>query len=241
MRFHPYQFLGIFLCITMLYACSDGDQPKQELEPTASTTPPVTSQPNSPESVADDLAAESREQEGDVPQAVADPDVSIADQQDVVESVSVSPEIIPGKAPVAEQIPTKEQPKPATRTPQEFIVKGVVTQWQPLVLFAEVGDTVVFRQMSGHDTETIPELIPSGASGWKSKLGAEGFSVKLEQEGAYIYKCNPHAGTGMIGAIVVGKLPPENFPAITGSSLNKGMTGRAIRKLTAALEKKSGN
>lgn len=68
---------------------------------------------------------------------------------------------------------TTEQTTPEEATgdaPQTHIIKGVVTQLQPLLLFANVGHTIAFRQMAGYDTETTPELIPAGASGWKSKL-----------------------------------------------------------------------
>ena len=38
---------------------------------------------------------------------------------------------------------------------QQLRVKAVVTQWRPLVLFAQPGDTVTFVGMVGHDTVSI--------------------------------------------------------------------------------------
>jgi plastocyanin len=58
-------------------------------------------------------------------------------------------------------------------TAEQLKVKGVITQWDPLVTFAQPGDTVTFVNMAGHDTESIEDMIPEGAKPWKSKLGEE--------------------------------------------------------------------
>jgi len=47
---------------------------------------------------------------------------------------------------------------------EQLKVKGVITQWQPLVLFAQPGDTVTFVNMIGHDTEAAEGMIPEGPS-----------------------------------------------------------------------------
>lgn len=127
---------------------------------------------------------------------------------------------------------------------EEHVVQGVVTQWKPLVLFAQPGDTVKFMNMTGHDTETIEGMIPEGAETWKSAMGAEGFSVTVDKEGAYIYKCNPHITTGMVGAIVVGDAnPPANLAALEENLPNvkvgRNMVNRTIKKMKKALEKKA--
>lgn len=140
---------------------------------------------------------------------------------------------------VAEATGTEEPAPPAAaasaRAPQQFEVLGVVTQWSPMVLFVQPGDSVVFKQMTGHDTETVEGMVPEDGVTWKSALGQEGFSVTLDVPGAYVYKCNPHVSTGMIGVIVVGDPPPANLAQIKASPLNKGMIGRAVRKLDEAL------
>ena len=93
----------------------------------------------------------------------------------------------------------------------EHIIKGVITNWVPQVTYAKPGDTLKFVQMAGHDSQSIDGMIPEGAQPWKAAMGAEGFSVKLDKEGAYIFKCNPHMTTGMVGAVVVGEgAPPES-------------------------------
>ncbi len=124
---------------------------------------------------------------------------------------------------------------------EERIIQGVVTQWKPLVLFAQPGDTVRFSGMTGHDTETIDGMIPEGAETWKSKLGEEGFSITVNQEGMYVYKCNPHMSTGMVGVIIVGDTrPPANLAAIEESlpdvKIGRNMVNRALKKAKKALE-----
>lgn len=123
----------------------------------------------------------------------------------------------------------------------ERVIKGVVTNWVPLVTYAMPGDTLKFVQMAGHDTETIEGMFPEGATPWKAKLGEEGFSVKLDKEGAYIYKCNPHMTTGMVGAVVVGEGAPQNLDALDEAlpnvKLGKNMVARAIKKMKEDLVK----
>ena len=125
---------------------------------------------------------------------------------------------------------------------EQLKVKAVITQWQPLVLFAQPGDTVTFVGMAAHDTEAIEGMIPEGAQGWKSKMGAEAFTITLEKEGAYIYKCNPHMSTGMVGAIVVGDADPENLPGIEEMlptvTIGRNMVNRTVRKMKKALAKR---
>lgn len=124
---------------------------------------------------------------------------------------------------------------------EEHIVEGVVTQWRPLVTFAKAGDTVRFKGMTGHDTETIEGMLPEGATPWKSDLGEEGFSATLDKDGVYIYKCNPHMTTGMVGVVVVGDArPPANLAQLEASLPNvkvgRNMVQRAIKKMQQALE-----
>jgi len=116
-----------------------------------------------------------------------------------------------------------------------------VTLWKPLVTFAKVGDTVRFKNMAGHDTETIEGMIPAGATPWQSKLGEEGFTATVDKEGAWIYKCNPHMTTGMVGAIVVGDArPPANLKemeaALPNVKVGRNMVQRTLKKMQQALE-----
>ncbi len=113
-------------------------------------------------------------------------------------------------------------------------VKAVVTKFEPAVVFIKPGDSVKFSNMAGHDTVSIAGMIPDGAPGWKSAMSEE-ITVTLDKEGAYVYQCSPHVGLGMVGAIVVGAVPPANLEAIKNNPENKGMVGRSIRQLEKEL------
>jgi pseudoazurin len=117
-------------------------------------------------------------------------------------------------------------------------VKGVVTKWDPSVVFIKPGDTVKFTGMAGHDSAAYEGMVPDGAEAWHSKMGDEGFTVTLSKEGAYLYKCTPHESLGMVGAIVVGDKAPANLDAIKGNPKNKGMVGRAVKDLEAKVQAK---
>ena len=103
---------------------------------------------------------------------------------------------------------------PALADAEEHVVRTRASQWVPLVLFIQPGDTVIWQGMATHETELIDGMGPEGAPGWKSELDAEGYSVTLEQAGAYIYQCAVHMYAGMAGAIVVGDGEPQNLEAI---------------------------
>ena len=161
--------------------------------------------------------------------------------QPAPEPEAPAPVVAETEKPVAEP-PTAEE-RSADAAPaesQEHIVKGVITQWQPLVTFAQPGDKVRFSNMTGHDTQSMEGMIPEGATPWKSKLGEEGFTITVEKEGAYVYKCNPHITTGMVGIIVVGERNPSNLAALEENAGNVKIGGnmvkRAIRKLKKQLE-----
>ncbi len=123
----------------------------------------------------------------------------------------------------------------------EHVVQAVITQWRPMVTFAKPGDTIRFMGMAGHDSQTIEGMIPEGATPWKAKLGEEGFTATVDKQGIWIFKCNPHMTTGMVGVVVVGDArPPANRAALEASLPNvkvgKNMVQRALKKLDQALE-----
>ncbi len=124
---------------------------------------------------------------------------------------------------------------------EEHVVQAVITQWRPMVTFAKPGDTIRFKGMAGHDTQTIDGMIPEGATPWKAKLGEEGFTATVDKEGAWIFKCNPHMTTGMVGVVVVGDArPPANRAALETAlpevKVGKNMVQRALKKMDQALE-----
>ena len=122
---------------------------------------------------------------------------------------------------------------------EEHIVKAAVTKFQPLVVFAEPGDTIVWQNMAGHDAASMNGMIPEGAEAWQSKMG-EIYSITVDKEGTYLYKCTPHASLGMMGAIIVGGNTDnlETIKAgIDASDEPKGMVKRVIRKVEKELAK----
>ena len=122
---------------------------------------------------------------------------------------------------------------------EEHVIKAAVTKFQPLVVFAEPGDTIVWQGMAGHDTASMNGMVPEGAEAWQSKMG-EIFSITVEKEGTYLYKCTPHASLGMMGAIIVGG-NTDNLATIKegvdASGEPKGMVKRVIRKVEKELTK----
>lgn len=216
--------LVVVIALFALTACSSDDKPQAGDTKSSAAAPVTTSQGDSgmrpPESATSTVTTAPAEEPAPLPDA--------------------APEPVPVPEPmVAKPEPDTTEPTPSA-APTQHIVKGVVTQWAPLVLFVKPGDQVVFRQMAGHDSETLEGMIPEGAETWKSKLGEEGFAVSPDVPGIYMYKCNPHVSLGMIGAIAVGEPPYANLAAIEAHPQNKGMIGRAIRKLKQALASREG-
>lgn len=85
--------------------------------------------------------------------------------------------------------------------------EGRAMQFEPAFLQIAPGDTVTFVPTSkGHNSETIPGLLPEGGQSWKGKFNEE-LTVTFDQEGYYAYKCAPHLGMGMVGLIKVGEAP----------------------------------
>jgi pseudoazurin len=125
---------------------------------------------------------------------------------------------------------------------EEHIIQAVIDHWQPQTTFAKPGDTIKFMNMTGHDTQSYDTMIPDGAKPWRSELGQTGFSVTLDKEGAYLFRCNPHVSMGMVGAVVVGDKSPPNLSKIEAEVANvklaQNMVNRAVKKMKQELEQK---
>ncbi len=77
--------------------------------------------------------------------------------------------------------------------------------FEPAVLKVAVGDTVKFVPTAmGHNSESIADLMPAGATAWKGGMSQE-VSVTIDKEGVYVYKCLPHTVMAMVGVIVAGE------------------------------------
>lgn len=72
--------------------------------------------------------------------------------------------------------------------------------FSPSSLSVSVGDTVRFSWVSGSHTTTSVS-VPSGAATWTSTISGNVtvFDYEVTTAGQYSYKCNPHAGAGMVG------------------------------------------
>ncbi|MBY5494338.1 pseudoazurin [Rhizobium ruizarguesonis] len=97
----------------------------------------------------------------------------------------------------------------------QLLNKGAdgVMVFEPGFVKIAPGDTVTFVPTDkSHNVETYKGLIPDGAAQFKSKPNEE-FQTKFDVPGAYVVKCTPHAGMGMVALIQVGDAP-TNLDAI---------------------------
>ncbi|QXO16768.1 plastocyanin/azurin family copper-binding protein [Vibrio ostreae] len=75
--------------------------------------------------------------------------------------------------------------------------------FEPAVIQAEVGDTVVFiPEHSGHYAQSF--ITPASTKRWQTQMDKR-TTVKLATEGIHIYYCPPHLMMGMVGMIQVGR------------------------------------
>lgn len=75
--------------------------------------------------------------------------------------------------------------------------------FEPSFLKIEKGDTVKFiKGDPSHNSASV--IVPAGAKQWRGKMDEE-ITVQPNQEGVYVYVCDPHKMMGMAGVIQVGK------------------------------------
>lgn len=78
---------------------------------------------------------------------------------------------------------------------------GMMT-FEPGFLKVEPGDTVTFVPTeAAHNS--VSHYGPEGGQTWAGAMN-QAISVTFEQEGVYLYKCDPHVPLGMVGVIQVG-------------------------------------
>jgi pseudoazurin len=76
--------------------------------------------------------------------------------------------------------------------------------FEPALVKVAPGDTVTFVATDkGHNAEIISTMMPAGAVPFKGKMN-QNITIKFTKPGVYGYKCLPHYGMGMVGAVVVG-------------------------------------
>lgn len=126
-------------------------------------------------------------------------------------------------------VPATDTP-PASEGGAVHVVTAQGLKYEPMVTVIQPGDIVAWENMSSHDTQSMEGLIPEGAEHWHSAMG-ENYQRTFTVEGIYIYKCTPHFGAGMGGAIIVGQ--PTNLEVIKNSDA-KGAAKRLVKKALAA-------
>ncbi len=132
----------------------------------------------------------------------------------------------------AEKAVTEAEETVEAVTSQTHTVTAQGLQYSPLVVKIAPGDTVSWTNMSTHNTESLEGLIPEGAEMWVSQM-SENYNRTFTEEGIYIYKCTPHFGAGMGGAVIVGE--PVNLEQIKAADA-KGAAKRLVTKAVQAAE-----
>ena len=85
--------------------------------------------------------------------------------------------------------------------------------FEPSFVNAQPGDTIKFIATDkGHNAETVADMLPEGAEGFKGKINEE-IEVTLDEEGLYGVICKPHYAMGMVMTIAVGEVEaaPDDF------------------------------
>lgn len=97
---------------------------------------------------------------------------------------------------------------------------GDAMVFEPQAVKANVGDVIVFVPVDkGHDAAAVKGMIPEGVTEFKGKMN-ETLKVTIDKEGAFVVKCTPHLGMGMVALIVAGDAP-SNLDAIKTGKLPK--------------------
>ncbi|AMD59810.1 pseudoazurin [Agrobacterium tumefaciens] len=98
---------------------------------------------------------------------------------------------------------------------------GQAMVFEPATVKAAVGDVITFIPVDkGHDAAAVKDMIPEGVSEFKGKMN-EAVKLTVEKEGAYVVKCTPHLGMGMVALVVVGDAVPANLDAVKSGKLPK--------------------
>ena len=94
---------------------------------------------------------------------------------------------------------------------------GGAMVFSPALVKVAPGDSVTFVPSNPtHNAESINGMVPPGASPFKGPM-SKPLTVKFSKPGVYGYKCTPHYGMGMVGAVVVGSAAP-NLAAVQAVS-----------------------
>ena len=93
--------------------------------------------------------------------------------------------------------------------------------FEPALVKIAPGDSVTYVATDkGHNAESIVSMLPAGAASFKGKMN-QNITVKFDKPGVYGYKCLPHYGMGMVGAVIVGSSAPNAAQAKAASHPGK--------------------
>lgn len=105
--------------------------------------------------------------------------------------------------------------------------------FEPALTKVAKGDTVTFVAVDkGHHAETIKGMIPESATAFRGKVN-ESVKAVFDVDGAYVIKCPPHFGMGMVAVVIVGEAP-ANLDAVKSGKLPKKARERVDKALAAA-------
>lgn len=114
------------------------------------------------------------------------------------------------------------------------ILNFAQSRFEPSLLKIVPGDTVKFvPKVKSKKAEIHATLIPAGAYEW-SNTNRKTFSVKLTQEGLYLYQSRKHAAKGMLGIVQVGQ--PDNLRQLRQIKLTQPAAGNKLKSLLAQIE-----
>jgi len=190
------------------------------IETAQETSQSVTDRANQTIATAESQAADGRADAESRLEEVAK-EAGIATEQPAEEATAAEEPVAETAAPAA---------APAASKNHTVTAQGLI--YSPLVVTIAPGDSVSWTNMSTHNTESIEGLIPEGAEMWMSKM-SDNYSRTFTVEGIYVYKCTPHFGAGMGGAIIVGN--PVNLEELKNFGA-KGATRRLVNKAIEAAE-----
>ena len=98
--------------------------------------------------------------------------------------------------------------------------KDGIMAFEPTFLKVAKGDTVKFVKVDpSHNSASV--IVPAGATAWKGKMDEE-IVVSMNQEGVYVYVCDPHKTMGMAGVIQVGNAVNLDAAKQESEKLSKG-------------------
>lgn len=97
---------------------------------------------------------------------------------------------------------------------------GQAMVFEPAAVKAQPGDTIKFVAADkGHDVVSMAGLVPEGVAEIKGKISQD-ISFTADKPGAYVFKCTPHFGMGMVALVVVGDAP-ANLDAVKAAKMPK--------------------